>query len=292
MLSILIPVYNYSIFTLVETLHREASLLNIPFEILVQDDASTKYIEENKLTGNLSNVTYQANKVNIGRTATRDALAKRATNNTLLFLDADVLPVKENFLKIFLDHKNDADLIIGGTAYQNTLPSKEYSLRWEFGRNREVKTVVQRNTAPYLSVISQCLFIKKETFLLANKNTTNAYGMDIYFSHQLKNNAINIKHIDNPVYHLGLETNEVFMVKSLGALDTLITLENQNMIVHDYSNIQRAYLRLRKYKMNRLASYILNNLTSYFEQNLKSNKPSLLYFDLYRLSYYIKRKHA
>lgn len=292
MLSILIPVYNYAISKLVRDLHREASLLNIPFEILVQEDASDQHSHENKIASNLPNVQYRFNNTNIGRTATRQALAKAAKYESLLFLDADVLPIKSDFIKTFLDYKDKANLLIGGIEINTSLPNDKYSLRWKFGRNREAKTVEERKKNPYLSISSACLFIKKDTFLKANNHTCNVYGMDVYFSYQLKKHGVPIKHINNPVCHLGLETNEVFLAKSLSAIDTLIFLENQEAFPENYTNIQRAYIRLKKFNMDGFALNILSKFTTTFEKNLKSSKPRLHYFDLYRLSYYLKQKHA
>ena len=48
MLSILIPTYNYDCYDLVKELHRQATELNIEFEIIVADDCSTINIANNK----------------------------------------------------------------------------------------------------------------------------------------------------------------------------------------------------------------------------------------------------
>jgi len=292
MLSILIPVYNYPISNLVNRLYQEALKLKIDFEILVQEDASNLYLDSNQNIKSLRNVSYQINRTNIGRTASRQALAIKAKFDNLLFLDADVLPAYNNFIEQFLKYNYKADVIVGGTKYEKKLIDNKYSLRWKFGNKRESKTVQNRNKKKYLSVISQCLWIKKNAFLKANKNMQNSYGMDIFFSYQLKLNNISVKHIENPIYHLGLETNEVFLLKSLQALDTLILLENQNKIPQDYSNIQRAYKKLEKTLMISPFRILLNNFDSFFKTNLISTNPKLLYFDLYRLSYYLKKKHV
>src|SRR5699024_7229868 len=264
MLSILIPVYNYPISELIKSLSCEASRLNIAYEILIREDASTLFREENQSAANLPTVTYTFNDINIGRTATRLVLATAAKYDTLLFLDADVLPVKSDFLETFLKHQNEADLLIGGVEYESNLADKNCSLRWKFGRKREAKTIKDRSKNPYLNIISACLFIKKEVFLKANNSALNAYGMDVYFSYQLKNNRINVKHIENPVYHLGLESNKAFLAKSIQAIDTLLLLDKQKKIPNDYSKLQRTYVRLKKYNLDRITLYALRKLNSFF----------------------------
>mgnify|MGYP000232582310 CR=1 FL=1 len=65
------------------------------FEILVLDDASTdkQCSSENKKINALDHCSYLENEKNIGRTATRNILAKKAKYDWLLFLDADVIPL-------------------------------------------------------------------------------------------------------------------------------------------------------------------------------------------------------
>ena len=46
MLSILVPVYNFNSRPLLERLHSQAEALNIEYEIIVADDASTLFRDE------------------------------------------------------------------------------------------------------------------------------------------------------------------------------------------------------------------------------------------------------
>lgn len=292
MLSVLIPVYNYNITELVTTIHKEAVALGIRFEIQILEDGSTLYTEHNQVLSNLENVYYNNNTTNLGRTATRQSLAKHANYNRLLFLDADVLPVEKNFLTIFLKQDDTYNLVIGGTKYLDEYPDSNYSLRWKFGRERETKTAEERQKAPYLSIISSCLYIDKETFLQVNDDYKDAYGMDIYFSYKLKKEQFSVLHIDNPVYHLGLETNSIFLPKSFRAIDTLLSLEKTEKIPKDYSKLQRTYFKLKGMGLVTPISLFLQKLQPLFEKNLKGPQPKLLYFDLYRLSYYLKQKNA
>lgn len=290
MLSVLIPVYNYNVTKLVTCIHKEAVALGIKFEICILEDGSTLFTDTNHILSNLENVYYKNNRTNLGRTATRQSLAEQATYNRLLFLDADVLPVEKNFLATFLKQDATFPLIIGGTRYVNECPDPSYSLRWKFGVEREAKTVEQREKTPYLSIISQCLFIDKAVFTEVNNNHKDAYGMDIFFSYKLKALKLPILHIDNPIYHMGLETNKVFISKAIRAVDTLLSLENTGEIPPDYSNLQRAFTKIKSFGMVQSTKAVLKNRLSFFEKNLSSEKPKLFYFDLYRLLYYLEHK--
>ena len=101
MISILIPTYNYSAFSLVSELNKQALSIEIPYEILVLDDCSTNkiIIEENRAINNLENCFYTESNINNGRTFSRGILAKEAKYNWLLFLDSDVKPKDGDFLK-------------------------------------------------------------------------------------------------------------------------------------------------------------------------------------------------
>ncbi|RZJ53598.1 MAG: glycosyltransferase family 2 protein [Flavobacterium sp.] len=98
MLSILIPVYNYAVSSLVEIVYKQALECNIPFEIICLDDASQFFLSENQKINQLKNTTYFILDKNIGRSAIRNLLARKAVYENLLFLDADTIPVTGNFI--------------------------------------------------------------------------------------------------------------------------------------------------------------------------------------------------
>ncbi len=292
MLSILIPTYNFSIVTLVKQIHGQAIKANIIFEIIVVDDFSSNknLIEENSEIVKLGHCQYIENKENLGRTATRNLLAKKANFKTLLFLDADVLPKSEHFIKNFnLLNRNHVHVIYGGINYYKTQPEDDKILRWKYGTKREALSVNERLKHPYF-IISQNLLIDKEIFTTTNTININAYGLDILFSNNLKKNNIQVEHIDNPVYHLGLESNKSFMFKSLEAVKTTFELEEKKSLDNDLRPLQKSYRKLKKCQLLGVFNTICNVLKNNIESNLISKNPSLLLFDIYRLYYYAQLK--
>lgn len=292
MLSILIPTYNYSIVALVNQIYSQAEKANIDFEIIVIDDFSSNKIilEENSKIIKLKNCQYLKNKGNLGRTATRNLLAKTAKFQTLLFLDADVLPKSEHFIENFnLENQQDIQVIYGGISYYKTKPEDNNVLRWKYGTEREAISVNERLKHPYF-IISQNLLIDKDIFIRTNSINTNAYGLDILFSNNLKKNKIQVKHIDNPVYHLGLESNQSFIAKSLEAVKTTLELEKNNLLDNDLRPLQKSYRKLKKWCLLGVFNVIYNSFKNKIEFNLLSTNPSLLLFDIYRLHYYAQLK--
>ena len=292
MLSILIPTYNYSIVALVNQIHSQAEKANIHFEIIVIDDFSSNKIllEENSEIIKLKNCQYLKNNENLGRTATRNLLAKTAIFQTLLFLDADVLPKSEYFIENFnLKNKKNVQVIYGGISYYNTKPEDHKILRWKYGTEREAISVSERLKHPYF-IISQNLLIDKDIFIRTNSINTNAYGLDILFSNNLKKNKIQVEHIDNPVYHLGLESNQSFITKSLEAVKTTLELEKKNLLDNDLRPLQKSYRKLKKWYLLGFFNAIYNAFKIKIKSNLLSTNPSLLLFDIYRLHYYSQLK--
>lgn len=114
MLSILIPVFNYEAFSLVEKLHNQAVELNIMFEIICLDDASNLFTNENQQINQFQNCSFVILEKNIGRSAIRNLLAEKAVYENLLFLDADTFPVNENFISKYISQIDDSEKIVYG----------------------------------------------------------------------------------------------------------------------------------------------------------------------------------
>ena len=292
MLSILIPTYNYSVVNLVNQVHKQSLEAAIEFEIIVVDDFSSDLliIEQNNEIIKLGFCQYIKNEKNIGRTASRNLLANKAKYKSLLFLDADVLPKSTNFINNFnIKENKNYQIIFGGVCYSETKPERNQILRWKYGKEREAKSLKERLIEPYF-IISASLLIKKDVFISTNSNNTNTYGLDILFSNNLKTTNINVRHIDNPVYHLGLETNQTFIKKSLEAVNTTLKLEENNLIDNNLRPLQKSYLKLKKLRLINTFSIFISLFKKIMERNFHSENPNLFWFDLYRLQYFIKIK--
>ncbi|UAB80121.1 glycosyltransferase family 2 protein [Marixanthomonas sp. SCSIO 43207] len=292
MISILIPTYNYNIVPLVEELHRQTIASKIPFEIIVVDDCSTeqKIQLENQSIAKREQCFYLENKVNQGRTATRNILATKAKYNWLLFLDADVMLDSKEFIESYINSikNSSADVIFGGVCYQKEQPKKEEILRWHYGKNREVKSVNKRTKNPYF-IISQNLLIQKRVFKKANVINENFYGLDNIFSNMLKKIDAKILHIHNPVLHLGLEKASVFLSKSLKSVETTVYFENNNQLDIERP-LQKTYVTFKSYGILPVLRMTIKLFEKQLLSNFKSKNPSLFLFDLYRLYYYDKLK--
>ncbi len=288
MLSILIPTYNYNIVSLVDELHKQCVKCNIKFEIIALDDKSSKeIISINSSINKLNFTDYELSKSNKGIAITRQALVDKASYNWVLLIDAD-MKLKDsfyisNYVKAF---KQNYDVVFGGIIYENTPPDPNCVLRWKYGVTYEAINAENRNKKPYKITSAANILIKKNTYKnFCLDSIGNSYGMDIYFGPQLKLNRIPVLHIDNQVYHLGLESSKTYLKKIRLAVETLLKLHNQNKIKLHENDLLKTFLFLKKTRFN----YILSGLYKVFKQNLYkhliSKNPKTLLLQFFKISY-------
>ncbi|PHS09707.1 MAG: glycosyl transferase [Kordia sp.] len=291
MLSILIPIYNYDVVLLIKKLQQQITSINSNIEIICCDDCSSDKTIKNKNAFFLQShqITLINNKENIGRTRSRQLLANKANYEWILFLDSDVLPATNNFLLDYVNLLNPrTDCIYGGICYQKKRPEVKQLLRWRFGNEREDIQLSKRNTSPYKSIASGNLLIKKNLFLSINKNLSNNwYGYDNFFSSQLKEIGSTIIHINNKVFHLGLEDNATFLRKKELAANTIYQLYLNNHFSNKHDNgLLNAFLKLNKYRLTSLYCFFYKYSKKFLKKNLTGNNPNLFFLDLYRLGYF------
>jgi hypothetical protein len=289
-LSILIPIYNYDVRPLAKSLAIQGELLNTPFELLCFDDGSSSdYKKMNREIAELKNTSYIELPENIGRTRIRNKLASASKFSYLLFLDCDSKIVKDDFLKIYLNNAGKGKVILGGTVYGEK-PNKEYSLRWKFGREREERTAAIRSQAPYESIHINNLLADKTTYLLhqLDEKITTYGHEDTKFGYTLKNSGVSIIHVDNPVEHLGLETNQVFLEKTKEAIRNFYKLTKEGY--GKDTRLFKYYKRINFFPFNFLFLTYYNLRRQSINKNLLSSDPSLFNFDLFKLMLLLEEK--
>lgn len=294
MLSILIPTYSYNVYPLVVAIQKQCTESNITFEVIVFDDGSGSSLNsENEKINSLQNCLFKAHTENRGRSAIRNLLAKTAKYDWLLFLDADTIPASDNLIANYIPYiNNDEKVVYGGIKYQDIKPDKNQLLRWVYGNKREALPVKERAKSPHLRLLTLNFLIKKTVFdnVCFNEDIPNLRHEDTLFSYELMVNKIPVMHIANEVYHLGLDTSEVFIKKSEESVTGLQYLLKNNYLPADYLQIAKTKKRLNRYGVSFFAILAFRLLKKPFQNNLKSNTPSLFIFDIYRLGYFCTLK--
>ena len=291
MLSILIPTYNYNVFPLVKEVRDQCIIEKISFEIIVLDDASQNFHNENNEINSLDNCLYSILNQNIGRSAIRNLLSTKASFDNLLFLDADVRIISNQFIKNYINFirsNSNYGVVYGGIVYQESKPNDNQLLRWIYGNKREALSAEKRNENVYVSFLTLNFLIKKEIFSIVrfNEDIPNLRYEDLLFSFDLMKNKIDLKHINNQVVHNGIETSHVFMEKTNDSLKGLKFLLSKNYLPADYAKISAVFNLLNQTKLLFLINFIYKMRKNSFEKNLLSSKPSLFIYDIYRLGYF------
>lgn len=287
MLSILIPTYNYDVLPLVKKLFEQCTQEGMEYEIIVLDDASSLHFDNEKINL-LENCLFKILDKNMGRSAIRNLLAKKAKYDWLLFLDADAFPVENKFIYNYRKHINHFDKVLcGGMKYSSEKPNNNKKLRWTYGRKREALTALKRQQNEHLSFFSINFLLHKSIFEQVRFNEKlHFYGYeDVLFSYELQQQKIPIKHIDNPVYHMGVEENEVFLKKTELAIESLHFLIKEQKFSADYVKIARYLNIIQKTYTKKIFSVVFNLFKPIIKKQILSSNPNLFLFDVYRLGY-------
>lgn len=294
MLSVLIPTYNYNVVSLVSEIQKQCLECEIVFEIIVFDDGSTLFSNENQEINSLSNCHFEVLAKNIGRSAIRNLLAKKALQNWLLLLDCDTFPAQNNFIKNYLStiSLSEHRVVFGGIQYKKERPRNEKLLRWVYGTKREALSLKVRNEKPNSRALTSNLLIQKKIFVknVFDESITKYGYEDLVFLSDLEKKGILVKHIDNTTYHLGLETSLQFLDKTKIALYNLKIITENSSVTLSESKILRAYIFLKLFYLASIISFLFKKTKSKIEYNLLSQNPSLLLFDFYKLGYYCSIK--
>lgn len=283
MLSILIPTYNYDCYALVASLHQQCKMACIEFEIIVSDDCSTLPMPKLKEIEQLDNCTLIRQKSNLGRSKGRNFLASIAQYDTLLFLDSDCVPAKDDFIEIYI--KNIGKIILGGRVY-NRPQSPEHTLLPLYGKKEQNNDTLAISNLPFTSpnfMIPRAVF----NDVKFDEECTQYGHEDTLFGIELQRKGYTYYRMNNPVIHLGIEDNLTFLHKTRLAIDSLLTIVQNKKYpeINNISPLLRLYDKLDKCRCTTPFAGIYKRYHQRLEQKLNTASPSLKLFALYKLCY-------
>ena len=288
MLSVLVPIYNYNAYPLVEELHKQCIELGIVFEILCQDDASKSALNiNNEKINSLSNCNFISLEKNVAHRQNRNLLAKRAKYEYLLFLDGDSIVINSHYIKNYINNLKEYDVIYGGRLHPENYPSNQQILRWKYGKFIEDKLAKDRLKKPYKCLLFNNTIIKKECFNKVKFDTEiTLYGHDdTQLSYQLSLIPSKIHHIDNQIKHGDIDSNEVYINKTKNSIKSLLVLYASKKIDYRYVSLLKLNVFLKTTKLHLIALLFYKIFKNTMTKNLVSNNPSLIVFNLFRISY-------
>ncbi len=288
MISICIPIYNFDVRQLVETLAYQIESLEIPFELVLIDDCSSDvYREINQRI--CEQFTYILLPENIGRSKIRNLFLKHTKFDYLLFLDCDSIVQKSDFLESYLKSINPHNLVIcGGRKYPSACPDKSRSLRWNYGIKRESQDVFKRRENPNRSFMTNNFLIHRDLFFqIPFDETLSGYGHeDTLMGYFLKCKSVEIFHIENPILNGDIETNIHFIEKTEQGIVNLSFIAQKMEFDRNFTediSLLKAYLWIKKYKLLPLYNLLFFWFKKRLKLLLKKGNSKLIFFDLYKL---------
>lgn len=286
-LSILIPTYNDTCFSLVCDLQRQVESTGITYEIIVGDDGSTSDVvfAENRKINQLPHCRLWEREKNCGRAVIRNALAKEAQFEWLLFIDSDVEIPDIDFIMKYLSC-DQTDITNGGVKVGADWATHRHNLRYLYEKKAEARhTSDKRQTAGFRQFRSTNFLIRRGLMLAHPFDERfRHYGYeDVLFGKELEQDHVEIMHINNPVSFDRLENNQDFLNKTEEGLRTLYTfrhdLKGYSRIIDYADRLPLPFIQLWHALFGRLEKHILT-----------SNTPWLWLYPIYRLGFYSSLK--
>ncbi|MGI6233277.1 MAG: glycosyltransferase family 2 protein [Prevotella sp.] len=291
MISILLPSYNDDCVKLVNTLHTQAEAIDgLQFEILVADDGSTdiNVVKSNREIDLLSHCRFIERKINVGRAAIRNFLAREAKGEWLLFIDSDMrIDISDYLLRYIKEIENNGSeymVVYGGYNIDSASPN---NLRYRYElRNCQNRKSNERQRHPYQNFHTSNFLISKELMTVCPLNEEmRQYGYeDILFGKQLEQKSIPIHHIDAPVTFYKFESQEIFIVKTEESLTTLYKYRKQ---LRGYSHLLTTAEKMRHLKLDGIINWMFQRHGKTWRRKLIEEEAPLRMFQLYKLGYYI-----
>lgn len=297
-ISILLPTYNNICVKTVYDLHLQAEHLRslshggFCYEIIVADDGSSDKdaVEANMRINTLPHCRYIIREQNSGRSCIRNFLARQAQNDYLLFLDSDLAIPDDSFLKSYVE-SDGTEVVYGGIAIVGSRKELGNNLRFLYEKKAEPNHTLEKRIKNKYKDFHTANFLIKRDIMLANlfDERFKNYGYeDVLFGKKLKQNKIQISHIQNPVLFNNFETNESFIRKTEEGLHTLFRFREE---LKGYTSILSLADKVNAIFALAPIIKLWHRLFGKTERAwLTGSNPNLIVFNLYRLGYFLNIK--
>jgi len=291
-ISLLIPVHDYDIFAFVSSLRGEIESIPELVEIIIGDDgSSTEFANKYSQLADkwVKVIRYEKN---IGRAAIRNKLVEASMGEYLIFVDQDVMipGTVEDYINKWVSGVGSSSVVSGGIMYRQCPPSDpDKTLRWKYGLLNEQLNATDRNRHPYRFFSTFNVMLKRTVFeKLRFNEDIKQYGYeDILFAFQLNKADIQVLHIDNALYHEGLDSNQEYLDKTKQGIENLSKLCDSitdKKRFADTVQLISIYNRLRVLGLTFLFREFYYRFSPKMELSLNRSNPKIWVFNLFKIS--------
>ena len=219
-LSVLTPFFRDDPRPLIARLASEAEALDDAVELVLLDDAGGDPARSAAAAAALAASALPAALValgrNGGRARARNRLAAAARGRHLLFVDADMLPDRPDFLRswLALADREDAPAAFGGFSLDQASPGAEHRLHHALQLRAECLPAAERERTPAKHVFTSNLLVRRDVLEAEPFDESFAgWGWeDVEWGARVAA-RFGVRHIDNPATHLGLDTAAALAAK-------------------------------------------------------------------------------
>ena len=232
----------------------------------------------------LDNIKYIIRKENVGRSVIRNFLAKEAQYKWLLFIDSDMSIDNDEYMLNYLEQDDKYEVVYGGYSLAS---GDNSNLRFIYEKSAEkAHIVVKRNCHRYQDLHTANLLISQRVILsIPFDERIRNYGYeDVLLGKRLKENKIEILHIENPLILDNYESNDEYLEKTKEGLQTLKKFSNE---LNGYSHILAISNRLSRFHQKWIIKLYWKLFQKHLEKKLIGKTPNMSTFIMYKLGYFI-----
>ena len=219
-LSILVPFLRDDPSPLLNALEAEQGDHDHRIEIILLDDGTRNETLTRQLTLQTNASRYGVRLLtaedNLGRAEGRNRLATEARGDNLLFIDADMLPDRSDFIRSWLRYVNshNPQACFGGFSVDQAPSDPRYAVHKHMARKSDCLPAHVRALKPEKHVFTSNLLIRKDVFAHHpfDAHFTGWGWEDVEWSMRVAKSHT-ISHIENTATHMGLDTVPALMEK-------------------------------------------------------------------------------
>jgi len=217
-LSVLVPFFRYDPRPLLEAMSGQTEP-DMAVEFVLLDDGGGDEALVERVAQAVADQTAAARLIvlsrNAGRAQGRNRLAASSRGRHLLFLDCDMRPASDTFLRRHLACAlNDDPLVVGGFCVEARVRRKADALHAALQRRSECLPAARRSRHPEKYVYTSNLLVRRDVFEAEPFDAAfTGWGWeDVEWGVRVARRHP-IRHLDNPATHLGMDAPEVLARK-------------------------------------------------------------------------------
>jgi glycosyltransferase involved in cell wall biosynthesis len=200
---------------LLDVLDHQAAAREGAVELVVLDDGDPDRERAHAVAAHVAGLSAPARLISVaneGRSKGRNRLARHARSERLLFLDSDMMPDDDGFLRRWLEV--EAPVAFGGFTVDAAPVTRETVLHQAMSRHSDCLPAARRAHAPEKHVFTSNLLVRREVFETERFDEGfSGWGWeDVEWAMRVARRWP-ILHIDNTATHLGLDTAEALTRK-------------------------------------------------------------------------------